>query len=74
MGLNYYSDMKDAPLYDLLRQASIGTENQLMYLSDSSWQGCPYSVRSTGEYIIFYQGVPIDHVTHVPWPVAQSRA
>ena len=29
--------MKDAPLYDLLRQASIKNENQLMDLSDSSW-------------------------------------
>ena len=26
MGLNYYADMKDAPLYALLRQASIKTE------------------------------------------------
>ena len=43
-----------------------------MDFSDSSWQECPYTVRSTGEYIIFYQGGPIDHRTHVPGPVAQS--
>ena len=30
--------------------------------------------RSTGAYIIFYQGGPIDHGTHVPGPVAQSIA
>ena len=30
--------------------------------------------RSTGAYIIFYQGGPIDHGTHVPVPVAQSSA
>ena len=30
--------------------------------------------RSTGAYIIFYQGGPIDHGTHVPGPVAQSSA
>ena len=41
---------------------------------DSSWQDFPGTGRSTGSYIIFYQGGPIDHVTHVPGPVAQSSA
>ena len=59
--------MKDAPLSNLSRQV----ENQLMVFSDSSWQDCPDTVRSTGAYIIFYQGWPIDHVTHVPGPVSQ---
>ena len=36
LGLKYYSDMNDAHLSDLLRQASIKTENQLMVFSDSS--------------------------------------
>ena len=45
-----------------------------MDFSDSSWQDCPETGRSTGEYIIFYQGGPIDHDTHVPGPVAQSSA
>ena len=45
-----------------------------MVLSDYSWKYCPYTVRSTGAYIIFYQGVPIDHGTHVPVPVSQSSA
>ena len=30
LGLKYYADMNDAPLTDLLRQASINTENHLM--------------------------------------------
>ena len=38
----------------------------------SSWQDCPDTGRSTGAYIIFYQGGPIDYGTHVPVPVAQS--
>ena len=41
---------------------------------DSSWQDCLDIGRSTGAYIIFYQGGPIDHGTHVPGPVAQSSA
>ena len=66
--------MNDAPVSDLLRQASIKTENKLMAFSDSSWQDCPDTCRSTGAYIIFYQGGTIDHVTYVPGPVSQSSA
>ena len=52
LGLNYYDDMKDAPLSELLRKASIKTKNQLMAFSDSSWQYFPDTDRSTVEYII----------------------
>ena len=45
-----------------------------MAFSDSSWQDCPDTGRSTGAYIIYYQGGPIDHGTHVPGPFAQSSA
>ena len=45
-----------------------------MAFSDSSWKYCPDTGRSTGAYIIFYQGGTIDHGTHVPGPVAQSSA
>ena len=43
-----------------------------MVFSESSWQDCPYNGRITVEYILFYQGRPIDHVTPVPGPVSQS--
>ena len=56
LGLKYYADMNDAPVSDLLRQASINTDNQLMVFSDSSWKYCPETGRSTGAYIIFYLG------------------
>ena len=74
MGLKYYADMKDAPLSDLTRKASIKTENQLMYFYDSIWQYCTDNGRSTGSYIIFYQIMPTDHGTHVQGPVYQSSA
>ena len=70
--LKYYADMKDANLSDLLRKAIINTKNQLMFFSDSSWQYCTDTGRSTREYIIFDQGETIDHGTNVPGPVAQS--
>ena len=45
-----------------------------MAFSDSSWQDFTDTGRSTGSYIIYYQGGPIDHGTHVPGPVAPSSA
>ena len=66
--------MNDAPVTDLLRQASIKTENHLMDFSDSIWQDYPDTGRSTGAYIIFYQGGPIDHGTNVPIQVFKAGA
>ena len=66
--------MNDAPVTNLLRQANIKNKNQLMDFSDSSWQDCPDIGRSTGAYIIFYQGGQIDHGTHVPGTAAQYSA
>ena len=66
--------MNDELVYNPLRQASIKTENHLMAFSDSSWKDFPDTGRSRGSYIVFYQGRPIDHGTHVigsvPQPVA----
>ena len=72
LGLKYYADLNDAPVTDLLRQANIKTKNHLMAFFGSSWQDFPDTGRSTGACIIFYQGGPIDHSTHVLGPVAQS--
>ena len=74
LGLKYYADLNDAPVTDILRQANIKTKNHLMDLSDSSWQDCPDTGRSIGAYMIFYQGGPIDHGTHVTGAVAQAIA
>ena len=74
LGLKYYADLNDAPVTDLLRQVNIKTKNHLIAFSGSGWQDCPDTGRSTGAYIILYQGWTIDHGTHVPGPVAQSSA
>ena len=34
-----------------------------------SWFTIQYNGIITGAYIVFYQGRPIDHCTHVPGPV-----
>ena len=46
--LNYYDNINDALVSDLLRQPSIKNENQLMDFSDSSWKYFPDTGRSTG--------------------------
>ena len=74
LGLKYYAYMNDAPVSDLLIQASIKTYYHLMDFSSSSWQDCPDTGRSTWAYIIFYQGGPIYHGTHVLGLVSQSIA
>ena len=66
--------MNYALVYDLLRKASIKTENQLMAFSNCSFQDCPDTGRSTLAYIIFYQVSTIDHGTHVLVQVAQLSA
>ena len=63
--------MNDALVSELLRQASINTENHLIDFYYSSWKYFSDTGRSTVPYIIFHQGGPIDHGTHVPEPVAQ---
>ena len=45
-----------------------------MMFSDSIWKYFPDTGRSTGAYIVFYQGVTIDHCTHVPSPFDQYSA
>ena len=74
LGLEYYSKIEDAHLSNVLRQDKNNTENQLMVFSDSRWQYFPYTGRSIGTYIVFYQGGPIDHCTYVTGPVAQSSS
>ena len=74
MGLRYYTNIEDAPLSDLLRQSITKTDKLLMVFSDSRFQYCPETGRSTGAYILFYQGVTIDHCIHVPVPIAQYSA
>ena len=69
-GIKYHSKIEDAPISDLLIQAIIETKNQLMVLSDNICKDFPDTGRSTGVYIVFYQGVPIDDCTHVPGAVS----
>ena len=67
LGLNYYNNINDALVSDLLRQAGIKSKNQLMDFSDSSCQDCPDTGTSIGSYIIFFQCGTIDYGTYVQY-------
>ena len=45
-----------------------------MVLWDYIWQYCTYTGKSTGSYIVFYLGGPINHCTQLTGPVYQSSA
>ena len=70
LGLRYYSQIEDAPLSELFIHSIIHTDNQLMMFSNCTWYDCPDTYGSTGTYVLFYQGVPIDNIAHVIIPVA----
>ena len=71
LALRCYAKIEDETLSEILRQYIIKKENQMMVFSYSSWQYFPDTEIITGAYILFYQGGPIDHCTHVPGTVSQ---
>ena len=48
------------------------TEESSITFSDSSWNDCVDTGRSTGGNISFNQGGPADYSSHLPVPVAMS--
>ena len=51
----------------------MNTNNQLVALFDSSWKDFTDTGIITGEYIIFYQGGPIDHGNVFPGKVSRFQ-
>ena len=59
--LRYYSDWTSSPVYKILLNNEITCKNSFLAFSDSSWQDDQDNGRSTGAFIIFYQGGAIDY-------------
>ena len=74
LGLRYYANIENELLSDVLRNASIDTENQLMMFYDYICQDYPYTGSITGAYMLFYQDGKIDYCTHVPVTISQSSS
>ena len=53
---------------------NVTTSIKLFTFTDSSWYDDFDTSRSTGGYIIFYQGGVFDHSSNMPTPFAMSSA
>ena len=73
-GLTFYSDITHSPVYKMLKQNDIQPSRNLFTFTDSSWDDDQDTSRSTGGYLIFYQGGVVDHSSNMPGPVAMSSA
>ena len=71
--LKFYSNLKNSPTYKVLLENNITiNEDIITTFSDSSWNDCVDTGRSTGGNITIMQGGPVDHSSHLPIPVAMS--
>ena len=75
LGLTFYADVKDSSIYESIKENSdVNPESPLILFTDSSWQDCPDTGRSTGGYLLYHQGGIIDGASFTPNPVAMSTA
>ena len=73
MGIRFYADEKESPVYQLCQKNGVDCTD-LIGFSDSSWQDCPDTGKSTGGYKIFCQGGLIEANSTMPVPIALSSA
>ena len=74
-GLTYYHQLVDAPVSQHIFRQNINPLQSAFYaFSDSSWNDCPDTGRSTGGYYLFLQGGVVDSAMTFPTPVALSSA
>ena len=72
-GIKFYASIKDSPIFKILQENNIQiTEDTVIVFSDSSWNDCIDTGRSTGGYIGLNQGGAVDYGSHLPVPVAMS--
>ena len=74
-GLKYYSDPSRSPISKLVAEKTeFKGDAPLILFTDSSWQDCPDTGRSTGGYYLYQQGEIVDGGCFLPTPVAMSSA
>ena len=72
LGIRYYHNEKNSPLGEMLIRNNILTEEEEITFSDSSWQDCKDTARSTGSFATTCQSGLIDYASFVPDPIAAS--
>jgi hypothetical protein len=72
--LCYYTDPTQSPLAALLRSANLSRLDPFFItITDSSWGDCD-NQRSTGCYLVLFQGGLVDYSSFVPTPITLSSA
>ena len=72
-GLKFYAKLEESPIYDICKRNNVEMTD-IVGFSDTSWQDCPDTGRSTCGYKIFVQGGLVDAQSTMPVPVALSSA
>jgi hypothetical protein len=73
-GVRFYSNLSEAPIYQMLLSQNIEEKHTLFSFTDSSRNDDPDHGRSTGCFIITCMGGIVDHSSNMPDPVALSSA
>ena len=71
--IKYYGNLKDSPVHVICEKQKI-TTTDIIAFSDSSWQDCPDTGRSTCGFKIFIRGGIIESQSTMPVPIALSSA
>ena len=72
-GLKFYYDPYKTLLYSVLRENNINVSpDSILTFSDSSWNDCIDTGRSTGHNITMIQAGAVDYSSHLPIHVAMS--
>ena len=72
-GIKVYADIKLCPIYKILKENNIQIkEETILTFTDTTWNDCIDTGRSTGGYIILRQAGVVDYGSHLPAPVAMS--
>ena len=76
-GIKFYAPDDSPPIHNLIKEINPKfdpVECPIILFTDSSWQDCPDTSRSTGAYVIYMFGSLVGGASFVPNPVALSSA
>ena len=73
LAIKYYAKVEDSPIHDILIRNKL-TNTEIVGFTDSSWQDCPDTGRSTCGFKIFICGGIVEAQSTMPVPVALSSA
>jgi hypothetical protein len=74
LGFTKYPATTKSPIYPLSQDNNITPSRNMFTLCDSRWDDNRDTLRSTGGFLIFYQGGVVHHLSNMSEPVVMSSA